>query len=429
MFVKRLLGPVSLAVLIASIAAQQASAQVPENIYQSLLKIGQIVDPACTAKLYRPLMPANDYNTYWAPGAAAPDPAKLQLYPGMTLSREVRFGPHERDLLDIYVPDAGGNNLPVFMWVPGGGGVKIEQQIREANAFYDNVGRWGAKNGYVTVIVPRHGGPNWDDPARDIAAAVDWVKANIGKYRGNGDNIAMGAHSNASNPTGIYVGHPERWPNGVNIKAIVYLSGNGGPIPTIIGPQPAAMGGGGGVPLPNPATTQAGSSCGAPLGVQANEGLISGPMALPPRPAGGPGAPAAGGAAPGAAPTAPGAAAPPAPAPAAGGGGGGGPPQLTPEQIAERDNLPGFLKTNVRIMLVRAELDPGVTGDMTPVDKAIRDRLCASVGPNARGGEGRCPVTLFARRHSHMSQIFAFDTADESVSKPILDFFRSAGVR
>jgi hypothetical protein len=32
---------------------------------------------------------------------------------------------------------------------------------------------------------------------------------------------------------------------------------------------------------------------------------------------------------------------------------------------------------------------------------------------------------LFARLHSHMSEVFAFDTADTSVSKPILDWMKS----
>ena len=37
-----------------------AQAQVPANIEAGLQKIGHIVDPSCTAKLYRPLMPKND---------------------------------------------------------------------------------------------------------------------------------------------------------------------------------------------------------------------------------------------------------------------------------------------------------------------------------------------------------------------------------
>ena len=52
--------------------AASASAQVAPDIAKGLRKIGQIVDPAGTAKLYRPLMPANDFSTCWPPGAAAP---------------------------------------------------------------------------------------------------------------------------------------------------------------------------------------------------------------------------------------------------------------------------------------------------------------------------------------------------------------------
>jgi triacylglycerol lipase len=380
--------------LCAALAAVAggASAQVPEPLYQGLLKIGQIVDPACTAILYRPLMPAADYNSWWPPGAAAPDPGKAKLYPGVTIVRDARFGPHPKDLVDIFMPDGGARNLPVFMWVPGGGGNKIEQQVREANAFYDNIGRWGAKNGFVTVLVQRHPGQAWDDPGRDIAAAVDWVKANIARHGGDGNRIVMGAHSAGTGPTGVYVGHPERWPNGVQIKGMIYMSG--GPIPTILGGAPGPGN------APPPGAAPAGSACGRPGATPASaQGAISGPSGQTPPPPG---------------------------APAGPGGPGGPPPQLTPEQRAERDNLPGFLKTNVKVMLVRAELDPNVNGDMTPADKAIHDALCKSVGPNASDGEGRCPVMLYARRHSHMSEVFAFDTPDTSVSAPILAFAREA---
>jgi hypothetical protein len=97
---------------------------------------------------------------------------------------------------------------------------------------------------------------------------------------------------------------------------------------------------------------------------------------------------------------------------------------LTPEQQAERDNMPGFKATKVKIMLVRAELDPGVTGDMTTADKALHDELCALDGAKAKDGTGRCPAMLFARGHSHMSEVFAFDTPDKSVSGPILTWLK-----
>src|ERR1700690_4057230 len=106
--------------LMAPLAAQ---AQVLANIEAELKKIGQIVDPACTAKLYRPLMPANDVNTHATP-----------LYPGITIARDVSFGPNPKDLVDIFSADKGGANRTVLIFVPGGGGNKTEQQVREANA-------------------------------------------------------------------------------------------------------------------------------------------------------------------------------------------------------------------------------------------------------------------------------------------------------
>ncbi len=378
-------GTLGLIALTACLAPGPAQAQVPEDIYQGLLKIGQIVDPACTAKLYRPLMPANDYNTYWPPNAPAPT-GRQPLYPGVTITRDQSFGPHPKDLVDIFVGESGGANRPVLMWVPGGGGNKIEQQVREGNAFYDNIGRWGAKNGYVVVTVQRHPGANWDDGGRDIAAAVDWVKANIARYQGDGSRIYAGAHSAGTGPLGVYVGHPERWPNGVQVKAAFYMSGN--PIPSV------AAGGRGNAPAQGAPTP--GSACGTTAAQNGTEGAIAGPSGATPAPArqGGPGR-------------------------------GRGGPQLTAAEQAERDNRPGFEKTNVKIMLVRAELDPGVSGDMLAADKAIHDALCALDGAGAKDGVGHCPAMLYARRHSHMSEVFAFDTPDTTVSAPILAWLKS----
>src|ERR1700686_3193737 len=133
--------------LIPFLAAALAPAQVPADIEASLIKIGHIVDPACTAKLYRPLMPKNDINTNVTP-----------LYPGITIARDVSFGPHPKDLIDIFTADKGGANRTVLMYLPGGAGNKTEQQNREANAFMDNIGRWGVKNGMVVVTMQRHPG-------------------------------------------------------------------------------------------------------------------------------------------------------------------------------------------------------------------------------------------------------------------------------
>ena len=64
------------------LAVGVATAQVPANIESELVKMGHIVDPPCTAKLYRPLMPANDITS-----------DKTPLYPGITVVRDRRLAP------------------------------------------------------------------------------------------------------------------------------------------------------------------------------------------------------------------------------------------------------------------------------------------------------------------------------------------------
>src|SRR5437667_10945821 len=108
------------AVVLISSIAPNAQAQVPPDIEDALRKIGQIVDPPCTAKLYRPLMPKNDYNTYWPVGASAHVNVTEPLYPGVTLARDVSFGPNPKDLIDVFSPAKGGGNRTVLIYVPGG---------------------------------------------------------------------------------------------------------------------------------------------------------------------------------------------------------------------------------------------------------------------------------------------------------------------
>jgi triacylglycerol lipase len=139
---------VLVAVVIATIGPR-AQAQVPPNIEEGLIKIGHIVDPICTAKLYRPLMPTNDINSNVTP-----------LYPGVTIVRDQSFGPDPKDVVDIFTSDKGGGNRAVLLYIPGGAGNKIEIG-REGAAFFDNIGRWATENGMVGVLMQRNGGGDY----------------------------------------------------------------------------------------------------------------------------------------------------------------------------------------------------------------------------------------------------------------------------
>jgi hypothetical protein len=384
----------ALLLTLALAVPASASAQVPANIEAQLLKIGQVVDPSCTAKLYRPLMPMNDFNTYWPPDAPSPV-SKAPLYPGLTIVRDQSFGPNTKDVLDIFVGEKGGSSRPVVIYVPGGGGNKVEQQVRESNAFYDNIGRWATKNGVVAVTVQRHSGSgNWDDGGRDISMAVDWVHDNIAKYKGDPNHMIIWAHSAGNGPLGMYIGHSDRWKNGVQVKGAIFMSGN--PVPGIGG----APGGGPGRGGQRAGGNAAGSTCGADANMGSNNGRIAGPSGQTAA-AGFGGGRGAG----------------------AGRGGFGGP--VTPEEQAERDNLPGFKKTPVKIAIAFAELDPGVMNATMPANVvALHDELCRIDGPAAKDGKGHCPEMWMLKGESHMSEVFSLDTTDQIVARPVLEFVK-----
>jgi hypothetical protein len=383
------------AFLAISFAAVAAEAQVPADIEAGLVKMGHIVDPPCTAKLYRPLMPANDITSSASP-----------VYPGITVVRDASFGPNPKDVVDIFTADKGPASRTVLIYVPGGGGNKIELQDKEANAFYDNIGRWANKNGMVFVNMQRHGGPGWDAGAKDISSMLQWVEANISKYHGNPDRMFIWAHSAGNMPLGTYIGRPELYgPKGVGVKGVIFMSPAAFDIAPLQVPPPP--------PGSNPlaALTDSGKTCGVEGGAFSNSG------ALPGRTAGQPGGPDAAfgpprGGPPAAAPGGRPAGGPPA--------GFGGPPVDEATQLA-RSSLPELKKTSVKIMLANAELDPGadpaVDGGLMSFIKVLHDGLC-------KEGPDHCPTLLFAKGESHMSEVFSIGTSDKTVSGPILEWMK-----
>jgi triacylglycerol lipase len=355
--------------LIPFLAAGIIQAQVPADIEAGLMKIGQIVDPGCTAKLYRPLMPANDINSSVTP-----------LYPGITITRDVSFGPDPKDLVDIFTGAKGGNSRTVLLYVSGGAGNKIEQQVREANAFYDNIARWATKNGMVGVLMQRHAGQNWDDGGRDVSRMIQWVQENISKYKGNPNRMFIWAQSAGNGPLGVYIGRPELWgPKGVGVKGAIFMSGQFNIQPLQV---PAAAGG-----APGGGLAGAGAACGGPA-AGATEGAINGPSSA--RPAAG-AAPAR--------------------------GGRGGFQQVDAATQLARSSLPGFKETKVALLFATAELDPGIHGAMAPFYQTLHDELC-------KQGPAHCPTMLFEKGESHMSEVFSIDTSDKTVSGPILAWMK-----
>jgi acetyl esterase/lipase len=100
----------------------------------------------------------------------------------------------------------------------------------------------------------------------------------------------------------------------------------------------------------------------------------------------------------------------PAQAPAAGPGRSAQPDAAT--QLA-RSNLPGLVSSRVPFLITTAELDPP---SIIAFAETLKDQLCKA---------GRCPMYLVFKDHSHISEVMSPNTADDSVTGPILTWIRS----
>jgi triacylglycerol lipase len=99
-----------------------------------------------------------------------------------------------------------------------------------------------------------------------------------------------------------------------------------------------------------------------------------------------------------------------APAPAA-----GGPPSAPPDAATQlaRSNLPGLVSSRVPFLITAAELDPP---GIIAFAETLRGQLCKA---------GRCPTYVVFKDHSHISEVMSPNTADDSVTGPILKWIRS----
>lgn len=127
-----------------------------------------------------------------------------------TVSTNVSYGPHERQQLDVYAPEGSGP-WPILVFVHGGGFLKGDKGSadRWPNA---SVGRMAAARGFLGVVINYRLAPDnvWPTGAEDVAATVDWLKANAPAYQGDPAKIVlMGTSAGAVHVSGYLQLRPQ----------------------------------------------------------------------------------------------------------------------------------------------------------------------------------------------------------------------------
>jgi len=151
---------------IATMCVSAAFAQqtpMPEDIAWKLLEIGRVIDVPKTAALYAPLQ-------------------QKEPYAGVKVERDVKYGPADRNLLDVFTPEANSSSRPVLIFIHGGGFVAGNKR-NPGSPFYDNIMLWAVKSGFVAGNATYRLAPQfmWPAGSEDLASVVQWVSEKIGQ--------------------------------------------------------------------------------------------------------------------------------------------------------------------------------------------------------------------------------------------------------
>jgi acetyl esterase len=117
---------------------------------------------------------------------------------GILVERDIAYGPHPRQVLDVFTPASGaGTAAPrdVVIFVHGGAFIRGKKSVD--GHIYDNVCHWFAGRGYVAINAEYRLAQDAPYPggAQDVADAVGWAAANVARFGGSPARIFLIGHS------------------------------------------------------------------------------------------------------------------------------------------------------------------------------------------------------------------------------------------
>jgi acetyl esterase/lipase len=189
-------------------AAWAGDGPMPDQIARKLVEIGRVVDPAKTAALYVALQ-------------------QKEPYQGVKVERDLKYGPADRNLLDVFEPETSASPRPVLIFVHGGAFIAGNKRTG-TSPFYDNIMLWAVKNGFVGVNMTYRLAPQspWPAAAEDVSAAVHWVADHIASRGGEPTRIYLMGHSAGAAHVATYASHPEFWGStGSRLAGVILVSG------------------------------------------------------------------------------------------------------------------------------------------------------------------------------------------------------------
>ncbi len=180
-----------------------APAGMPADVASGLREIGPKIDGVKTTALYAPLF----------------KDAKLD---DLTVQRDAAYGPHERHRVDVFTSKEKATKRPILVFIHGGGFSRGGKSAPNS-PYFDNIGAWAARQGFVGVTLNYRLAPQFQYPAgaEDLARAVAWLRSHAKDYGGDANRIFLWGHSAGGAHVGDYLARTAK----PNIAGAILTSG------------------------------------------------------------------------------------------------------------------------------------------------------------------------------------------------------------
>ena len=155
-------------------------------------------------------------------------PLAAALGADVTVQRDLKYGSHERQRLDVFTPTAGFEpSRPVLVFVHGGGFVAGDKHM-PGTPFYDNIGQWAVRNGCNAVNITYRLAPQyqWPSGIEDLHEVIRFIEEKGITYGIGATRIFLMGQSAGAAHAASYVAHSNLYaPHGHGLRGLILLSG------------------------------------------------------------------------------------------------------------------------------------------------------------------------------------------------------------
>ena len=145
---------------------------------------------------------------------------------GIAVRRDLTYGPHPRQQLDVYMPEDGRKDRAAVVFVHGG--AFMDGHRNRTERIYSNVSLYFARNGVVGINIGYRLGADTAYPgaSEDVDSAITWTHAQAGELGIDRRRIFLMGHSAGAAHAGSYAYDKRRHPSGgPAIAGFIVVSG------------------------------------------------------------------------------------------------------------------------------------------------------------------------------------------------------------